>query len=254
MKHTNVIEWNPVDSTKKVTLPAVWKKLDEKGFNPLLIERVRRFALSEQERGTLSKYQEFLEILGNSYVQAFNRSMFDQYNPTLTTLQKSMLDTIESLSNEFGDLIPATLWNTLASLIVRPNATKEDSILNVQEFLAHPWYVCDANLHALGVAYSLFFHVQSKFSKDTGHVIFHGCGCNHYIGGSEEVTIDFTMKADKKSVASKEFLDHLLGQTSLIVDKGYPFRLNDEIINSKNILSLRPTKTLQKEVVVTTTR
>lgn len=241
MNTKNIISWKTVDSSASVELPHIWSKLEKEGFNPILIERVRRFAISEKENGTLDKYNEFLTILGNSYsAGAFNRNIFDKYNPTLSKVQLQMLNAVEYLSTEFGNLIPATLWNTLASMIVRPNAEKEDSILNVQEFLTYPWYICDANLHALGVAYSLFFHVQSALVKHSGRAIFHGCGCNHYIGGAEEVTMSYSIPDEKKSVAAKEFLDHLLGQTALIVEKGYPFRLNDESVGSVKILALRP--------------
>jgi len=241
MNTKNVIEWKAVDGSRQAELPQVWNKLAESGFNPVLLERVRRFAISEKENGTLGKYQEFLTILGESYKDsAFNRNIFDKYNPTLSKEQLGMLDALDELSGQFAGLIPATLWNTLASMIVRPDAEKEDSILNVQEFLTYPWYVCDANLHALGVAYGLFFHVQSALVRHSGRAIFHGCGCNHYIGGAQDVHISYTMPQEKMKVSAKEFLDHLLGQTSLIVEKGYPFRLNDESAGSAKVMAMEP--------------
>lgn len=227
--------WKPVDSRQEICLPSPWNEMGQNGFHPELVERVRRFMLVEREKGTLHQYEDFLRTLGESYsLGAYDKSIFD--TGMLSDLQKKGLRAVELMALEFGNLLPATLWNTLSSLIIRPNPEQEDSILNVQEHLLYPWYICDANLHALGVCFGLNFHVQSALSEHCDRVIFHGCGCNHYLGGMEEVVIRYKMPNTKRPVAAKEFLDHLLGQVSLIVESGYPFRLNDEALRSVEVV------------------
>lgn len=239
--------WKPVSLRRygqnQQNLPSVWNRLKGEGINPLILDRVTRFACNEEDKGRLNQFEEFLTILGESFLpNAFDISRFKARDENIQTrrIQYKHFMAIDELSQEFAGLVPAVLWNTLAAMGARPNPTKDDSILNVQEHLPYPWYICDGALHGWSLANALFLHTQSVLCAQTGHILIHGCGCNHYMQAMGSGFVNVPLDEQKRGWIAKEFLDHLIGQTVLIVAEGYPFCLNDEDAQSTRILSLRP--------------
>lgn len=238
------LQWTSVDPRQSVTLPDPWQYLEQSEFPPLIFERVRRFAINEERQGRGEQAWEFLKTLGRSYLPgAFQASRFEipKDNSLIRGIQTRHLSAVSELAAQWGNIIPAIFWDTLASVGVRPDPTQEDSILNIQPWLLHPWYICDAALHAFGINYPFFFHVQSYLARrNEGHVLFHSCGCDHQLAGMEKIVFDYEIPPEKRLKAAKDFLDHFLGQMILITVEGYPFVMNPEAMESLQVMSLQP--------------
>jgi hypothetical protein len=231
--------WEPVDASNLVTLPHPWPTLLAQGFDPFLYNRVERFWTAVVNDGKTEFLHDPIVLLGENFLQDH---MLETTSVETGDFSGSRWTAAcRELRNEFLH-IPPLLFETIATLGNRPDATHETSILNVQEHLPYPWGVCDAALHALGCSYGLFLHVEERLRSATGHILLHGCGCDHVVAGVEEVAGPFPLLRDtpaQKHKAAKEWLDHFLGQLYLIFVVGMPFRMNPEDLQSTKVVLLR---------------
>lgn len=234
------LNWKPVDASALIHPP--FSHEANGAIRLFLMERIMRFWTACVE----DKKQDFvlgpLVILAESFVEKESKHY------SLSGISDEHFDGVAwaracaTLQREFPD-IPPILWKTIASLGNRPNPTHETSIINVQDHLPYAWGICDAALHALGCSYGLFFHVQERLRRETGHILLHGCGCDHVVASLRETeTGAFPLIENlsaKKFKVSREWLDHFLSQIYLIFVGGFPFRMNPEDFDSTKIVAIR---------------
>lgn len=234
------LAWKPVDSTKLRDLPAPWPTL-RNSMSPLLYERVARFWTVAHEDGKEKFLVGPLVVLGESFLNARKPIQVPNVRTNESFNAQKWECACRQLHVTFPD-IPPLLWETIASLGNRPNPTVETSIINVQDDLPFAWGICDAALHALGKSYGLFFHVQNELKDRTGHVLLHGCGCDHVVAAFRKSEGSFPKIPDDRArefKVAKEWLDHFLSELYLIFVVGLPFRMNPEDFNSTKIVSLK---------------
>lgn len=234
------VKWRPVDETKLLLPPQPWPSL--KGKLPEgYYERVSRFWTTVVEDGNERYIQGPLAVLGESFGRSFQ---FEGKQIGLieheTFSGVAWIVACHHLSREFGNVIPPLLWEVIASLGTRRDPLVEVAIPTIQDELPYPWGVCDAALHATGKAYGLLLHIEERLREKTGHILLHGCGCNHVVREVATLAGECrfpTLDQFRRRKAGLEFLDHFLSELDLVFVRGYPFRMNPETLRSVRIIS-----------------
>lgn len=235
--------WKPVNQERLEPLPMPWPLIKAEGWggvNTTLYGIVQRFWTVVVEDGKEEFLIEPLKILGEN-LQSAGMSRHPA-NDASGFSPKKWLEGCLELQDDFPD-VPSLLWEVVNSLGGRPEPEKEEAIMNVQEHLPYPWGMCDAALHAMGKSFGFNLHVEEKLRRHSGHILLHGCDCNHVVKNLMNVrSMSFPTIEDDPSrfEATRAWLSHFLSELYQIYVVGLPFRLNPETVNSVQVLSFRP--------------
>lgn len=211
------------------------KKLAASGFHADLCETLHGFAINTSAHFlSLGIQVEIVQgLVGDSaeyfaaqYLQAHAGIDFVRFVPEqdsrLYGTKMKYLSGIQKLHAQFGDRLPAIVYNTLAFAGTREDPHTEVRIPDIEsaliELTGSDWIAADAVLHALPKCSKLNLHVLSLINETTGSVLMHGCGCNHVVPAMGEYLIQCFMKLDVTTIIEEtgSLLRHMLGDMILL--------------------------------------
>lgn len=211
------------------------KTLEVNSFHPDLCETLHGFAISTQAHFlSLGIQQDMVQSLvgdtaeyfAGQYLQSWGGINFSRFEPEcgdrLRKTKLAYLGAISKLHRQFGDRLPAIVYNTLAFAGTRENPHTEVRIPDVEGNLialtGSDWIAADTVLHALPKCSKLNLHVLSLINDATGSVLMHGCGCNHVVPAMGEYRIECFMKLDAATIIeeTESLLRHMLGDMVLL--------------------------------------
>ena len=166
------------------------------------------------------------QYFAQQYLQSSAGINFSRFEPEqsdrLHGTKVKYLGAIKMLHGQFGDRLPAIVYNTLAFAGTRADPHTEVRIPDVENDLIaltrSDWISADTVLHALPKCSKLDLHVLSLINQATGSVLMHGCGCNHVIPAMGEYRIECFMKPDEATIVeeTESLLRHMLGDMILL--------------------------------------
>lgn len=166
------------------------------------------------------------EYFAKQYLQVQAGIDFTRFVPEqgglLYTTKMNYLGAIQKLHSQFGNRLPAIMYNTLAFAGTREDPHTEVRIPDIEDdlikLIGSDWIAADTVLHALPKCSKLNLHTLSLINEATGSVLMHGCGCNHVVPAMGEYLIQCFMKLDKATVAeeTESLLRHMLGDMMLL--------------------------------------
>ena len=218
---------NPVNPFIEVTLPEPWPALQRAGFHEDIVLRAKGFFLQARRLGFENQATEFLMWIGEGFLKPFSKDDFapDPNDPD-RALKINVLQSLERLSNEFGDRVSSVVWRTLAYLGTRPNPEKYASILSQKEHLPFAWYLADTVLHGLGKVYGLKLHIDSRIFQYAQVALEHNCDCGCDIHGLDsDGKIASFLKPERVQLATAALFSHLCGESLLIMGLKMPFEM-----------------------------
>lgn len=226
------LEIEPVDpqAVAVSALPAPWPRLAAQGFHSDLLLRARGMHPWGQryEGGKhAATVAEVLRLLGESFERRFDAGVFPVVSgDPHETLKRGAVAAMTELDSEFGDRVPALLWESLAYLGTRGDPTRMRSILVEKEALPAPYWLVDACLHAWPIVYGFADHVRSRFFAHTGMRLEHNCDCGCAImpAGDDGVLRAF-LPRQRWREATSALMSHLFDQIITIVVLKLPFEL-----------------------------
>lgn len=211
------------------------QKLIRTGFHRDLCETLYGFATNTQSHflGLGMREAVVQGLVGDTteyFVQQYLRSTtgidFSRFEPELSDRLRGTkikyLGAIKKLHGQFGDRLPAIVYNTLAFAGSREDPHTEVRIPDVESDLitltGSDWIAADTVLHALPKCSKLNLHVLSLINEATGSVLMHGCGCNHVIPAMGEYRIECFMELDEATIIeeTESLLRHMLGDMVLL--------------------------------------
>ncbi|MDB5244386.1 MAG: hypothetical protein JWN18_256 [Parcubacteria group bacterium] len=135
---------------------------------------------------------------------------------------------LEELAEKYP-LVPSILWDTIATMGLRPNADQEEAIPNLGGILRHPWSLSDAALHGAAKTTALWLDICSTLQRRSGRYPEHDCGCSHIFrelrGGAQLPQAS----EDRVPHLQKAWWEHFLSELALIHVFGFPFALHQSL-------------------------
>lgn len=211
------------------------KQLEAVGFHADLCETLHGFAVNTSAHFlSLGMRQDIVqglvgdtaEYFANQYLQTQTGIDFTRFVPEqggrLYTTKMNYLSAIQKLHSQFGNRLPAIMYNTLAFAGTREDPHMEVRIPDIEDdlikLIGSDWIAADTVLHAMPKCSKLNLHTLSLINKATGSVLMHGCGCNHVVPAMGEYLIQCFMKLDVATITeeTESLLRHMLGDMVLL--------------------------------------
>lgn len=98
-------------------------------------------------------------------------------------VRRGLVDAVSEIHGRFGSRLPWAFYGGYLFLASRENLTLPERLPDVARLLPGnlPWQTVDAVWHGLPTATRLYMGLLTVFSRRTGRIPLHGCGCNHYL-------------------------------------------------------------------------
>lgn len=223
-----------VEQVKKdLALPDPWPKLIKNSFHQDLTDRAYAYLGWIQQRGIEREIKNARAILASTakaFIKPFDRDLFTlEKTDDFYDLKVKALNSIQELSEKFGNRVDSTIWNSFSHLAVRENPENKKSILSEQDLLPHHYGIVDTNLHAAGKVYTFMLQVQSTFFKHTGCILVHNCDCSCSLINLKKIdgVVKFDLMDDTDIFeCTQSLITHKFAESHLLINEKLPFEFS----------------------------